>query len=153
MRTLPLLLLAACAATPAPPTPAPDPDAESVKAEIRQMYLDLSARDWTKFEAHFADGAVVIFKGHDGAARILSMTEFNAHAQKSVDGKPIYEEKCDTLDARVHHDMAHAWSHFSAKLGTAEKLHQWSGIDAYSLLRIDGKWKIAAIAISEDPKR
>ena len=151
MRSLPLLLLAACASAPAAPVaPPPDPDVEAVKAEIRQMYVDLSARDWEKFEGHFCAGSVVIFKGRDGAARVMSLKEFDAMARKGVEGQPIYEERCDTLDARVHRDMAHAWSHFSAKVGTEEKLQKWSGIDAYSLLRIDGKWRIAAIAISED---
>ena len=143
------LLLAACAAPPAP-LPAPDPATEAVKAEIRQMYVDLSARDWEKFGAHFAADAVVIFKTRKGAVKVMTMKEFDAMTRKGVEGKPIYGEECDSLDVRVHRDLAHAWSHFRAKLGTAENVATWSGIDAYTLLRVDGAWKITAIAISED---
>jgi ketosteroid isomerase-like protein len=143
-----LLAITACAAPP--PPPAPDPTAEAVKAEIRQLYVDLSARDWEKFGAHFTSDAVVIFKTRKGAAKTMSMKEFDAMTRKGVEGKPVYSEECDRLDVRVHRDLAHAWSHFRAKIGTAEKVDTWSGIDAYTILRVDGAWKIAAIAISED---
>ncbi len=143
-----LLAIAACASPPVPS--APDPATDPVKAEIRQMYLDLSARDWEKFGSHFTSNAVVIFKTRKGAATVMSMKEVDTTTRKAVEGKPVYGEECDSLDVRVHRDLAHAWSHFRAKLGTTEKVATWSGIDAYTLLRVDGVWKIAAIAISED---
>lgn len=144
-----LLLLAACAAPP-PPPPKPDPAIEEVSVEIWQMYADLSARDWEKFAGHFAEGAVVIFKTRKGVAQVTSIVDFNARNQKAVAGKEVFGEDCEGLDVRVHRDLAHAWSRFRGRVGTKEKVDTWSGIDAYTLLRLDGKWKIVAIAVSVD---
>ncbi len=114
------------------------------------MYADLSARDWEKFAGHFTEGAVVILKTRAGAARITSIVGFNERNQKAVADKEVFGEDCEALDVRVHRDLAHAWSRFRGRVGTKEKIDSWSGIDAYTLLRLEGTWKIAAIAVSVD---
>jgi len=141
-------MLAACETPQA--APAPDAAAVEVEAGLRRMYADLSARDWEKFEGHFLEGAVVTFKTRKGAARIMPIGEFNAMNRKALEGKAVFSEECLDLDVRVHRDLAHAWSRFRGRVGAMDKIDTWSGIDAYTLLRIEGRWLIAAIAVSTD---
>jgi hypothetical protein len=140
-----LVCIAACAGPAAAPVPL-DPAAAEVQAEVRAMYADLSAREWEKFASHFAEGAVVLFKGR----KPVPIAEFIAHNRKALEGKEVFGEECLELDVRVHRDLAHAWSRFRGRVGSAEKVTTWSGIDAYTLLRIEGRWRIAAIAVSTD---
>lgn len=122
--------------------PPPDP---SVESEIRQMYADLSARKWKDFEDHFAPDAVVILGG-----RAIPIGEFNAKNQKALETATDFAETCESLEIRVHKDTAHAWSRFRGTVTRNGETRTWSGVDAYTLVRVDGRWKIAAIAVSSD---
>lgn len=135
-----------CATPPRPVNPA----AAEVEAEIRQTYADLSARDWEKFASHFAERAVISLRTREGAVRVLSIPEFIEEDRKAIANRPVFEERCETVEVRVHRDLAHAWSRFRGKIGTEKKVVTWSGIDAYTLQRSAGRWKVVAIAVSTD---
>lgn len=128
--------MTACASAPSDP---------SVESEIRQMYADLSARKWKEFEDHFAPGAVVILGG-----RPIPVAEFNAKNRKALENATDFAETCEALEVRVHKDTAQAWSRFRGTVTRNGETRTWSGVDAYTLVRVDGRWKIAAIAVSTE---
>lgn len=154
MRLLPgalLILPAACAHNP----PAPDPGRDEVREAVRAAYADLSARRWTDLAARFAPGATVSMtqKPRGEAAPRLTITpipEFLARLQKMTEGKTVYEEKMASCEVLVQGGVAHVWSRFEARVGDASKVHSWTGIDAWTLLRHDRAWRIVSLAVSED---
>ena len=146
-----ILLLAACASNP----PAPDPSQQEVLEAVRAAYADLSARKWTELASRFADGATVsmVQKPRDEAAPRIVVTpipEFLARLQKMTEGKSVYEEKMSSGEALVQGGVAHVWSRFEAKVGDATKVHAWTGVDAWTMLRHGGAWKIVSLAVTED---
>lgn len=86
-------LAAVSCGSAAAPSPRPDPVAAEVEAELRRMYADLSSREWARFESHFAEGAVVVFRTREGRSEVLSVAEFVARDRKALEGRPIFEER------------------------------------------------------------
>lgn len=151
MRTLVLpaaVLLAGCVSKA-------DPARDEALQAVRDAYADLSARKWPEFGARFAPGATLsmVQKPRGEAAPRIVVTpipEFIDRLQKMTEGKTVYEEKMSSGDAFVHGGVAHVWSRFEARIGDATKVHAWTGIDAWTLLRHDKVWKIVSLAVSED---
>jgi hypothetical protein len=56
----------------------------------------------------------------------------------------------------VYGDIAIVWSKFEGKEGTKEKVRTWSGIDAFTLMKDKGAWRISQVAVyvdRPDPKK
>jgi len=143
-----LILLGGCAAPER--KDAPNPAEAEVLDAVRAMYADLSARRWDAFEAHFLPEASLTFAGNDGP-RKQSAAEFIRIVGKKLEGKEIFSERMKEGSARVHGNVAHVWSKFEGQEGSTGQVRTWSGVDAYTLFRTAGRWKIAAIAVSYDP--
>lgn len=126
------------------------PSTSEVEVEVRQAYADLSSRDWVRFESHFAPGAVLVFRTREGRPEILTVAEFLAKERKALEGRPIFEERCESVEVRIHRDVAQAWSRFRGRVGSKERLATWSGVDAYTLVRTGEGWRIASIAVGTD---
>jgi hypothetical protein len=146
-----------------PPTPAGDaavPQTRSqartaVVAEINQYYSDLSARNWPAFAAHFWPGATITTAWQPpGEARvrvdIQTVDQFVARAPLGPGSKPIFEEKLLSSEIRIQRNLAFVWARYSAAFGDETDLQRWQGTDAFSLLQVDGNWKIVSLTFSGD---
>jgi hypothetical protein len=142
-----LLLLASCVAAPR----GPDPKTAEVIASVDRMYDDLSSRRWEALEAHFMPEASLVFSGEKGATRV-TVPQFIDMVRKNVEGKEIFEERMLSSWVRTHGDLAFVWSSFAGRIGTAENYKTWSGVDAFTLLKVDGRWRVSQIAVSKDPE-
>ncbi|HEY3226345.1 MAG TPA: DUF4440 domain-containing protein [Planctomycetota bacterium] len=153
MHRLPLLLLPAllmlpsCVVAPR----GPDPKTKEVITAVEGMYDDLSSRRWDALEAHFLPEAELVFATPSGPRR-MTPPKFVEMVRNNVEGKDVFEERMLDGWIRTHGDMAVVWSRFAAREGKGDDIRTWSGIDAFTLIRVDGRWKVSQIAVSQDPK-
>lgn len=147
---------AACVSRPAPapaaagPLPSANDYAEIVRA-LQRYYDAFSARDWEAFASHFAPGATIASRWQppgEPAPRVAVSTvaEFVAKAPEGPGSKPIFEEKMTAVQTRIAGNLAVAWADYAAKFGETGNVAEWTGVDAFTLLRHDGKWWIVSLA-------
>ncbi len=126
-----------------------------VLAELRQYYADFSARDWEVFASHFWKGATITTvwqPAGEPAERVVvtSVPDFVAQAPAGPGSKPIFEEKMTGADVRVFQNLAQVWARYDARFGDPESVMEWSGIDAFTLMKHEGRWKIVALVFSAE---
>ena len=147
-RLAPVLLLLASCAVPAPRAPNPGPE---IITAMEEMYDDLSSRKWDALEAHFLPEASLVFATLSGPKR-MTPAKFVEMVRKNVEGKEIFEERMTAGAVRAHENLATVWSSFEGREGNGADVRTWSGVDAFTLVKVDGRWMIAHIAVSQDPK-
>lgn len=158
-RLLPLLLLV-LGCTVARIEPASERELQArreqealVRAALQRYYADFSARDWSRFTDHFWPGATITTiwqpPGEPGA-RVDAQTvpAFVARAPEGPDSKPIFEERMTGADVRIHGALAQAWVRYAARFGDSAAVREWQGIDAITLLRHEGRWRISSLAFT-----
>lgn len=130
------------------------PGEKEVHDRIQQYYTDFSNRDWEAFENYFYPSATLTTiwqKPGDDTSRvhITPLNEFLANTDQGPDSQPIFQEWMKDFEVRIEGDLAQAWVHYGAKFGTEEELMEWEGIDAFTLLKYNGEWKIVSIAYTD----
>ena len=148
------LALAVCATAPAPDAWSQDgaePDRVQILGEIGQYYQDFSSRDWEAFASHFWEGATITTRfDPDGgeAVRVVvtGVPEFVAKAPEGPGSKPIFEEVMTSSKILLYGNLAVAWAGYDAKFGEEGDLFEWSGVDAFTLMKHEGRWKITSLA-------
>jgi hypothetical protein len=140
-----LILLASCAGRARPVGPGPE-----IIAAVDLMYDDLSARRWDALEAHFLPEASLVFATPAGPKR-MTPAKFVEMVRKNVEGKEIFEERMMTGSVRAHENLATVWSSFEGREGNGADVRTWSGVDAFTLVKVEGRWRISQIAVSQDP--
>ena len=163
MRWLKIVVVFVCLAgiggCAAPQPAAVDRAAELEKAEVRQAlteyYADFSARKWTAFESHFWPGATITTiwqPPEEPQERVVVTTidEFIRLAPLGPDSRSIFEERMTAAEVRIQGSLAQAWATYQARFGDPGDVAEWSGVDAFTLMKHDGRWRIVAIAFASD---
>lgn len=153
------LVLGACRVDEQPPPAIRDtaPVADSaVLAELRRYYADFSARDWERFADHFWPGATLTTVWQppgEPAPRVVTTTvpEFVRQAPQGPGSQPIFEERMTSAETRVSGDLAQAWATYEVRFGSPDSVATWRGMDAFTLVRHDGRWRIASLAWADLP--
>lgn len=162
-----LLLLVACnVPRPLPPPPPPMPadttdaaarsEAEAeVLAMLQRYYRDLSSQDFDLLRRDFWPEATLTTtwqpEGADAPeVTVITIDEFIAEAPSGPGSKEIFEETMTSADVRVHGDLAQVWARYDARFGDPGEIYEWSGIDAFTLLRHGNEWRIAALVFAAD---
>jgi hypothetical protein len=151
--------LAAGACREAPPrsepSPAPDAVHDAVLREVRRYYADFSARDWDAFAAHFWPGATLttVWQPPDEDSLrvfVTSVPAFVAQAPEGPGSQPVFEERMTDAEVRADAGLAQVWARYEARFGRPDSLATWTGIDAFTLMRHDGRWKIVSLAYAAE---
>jgi len=143
---------------PAGPPPfqaTPDTLRDQVLAVIEQYYADFSARDWPRYASYFWPGArltTIWQPPGEPAERVVatSIEDFIVQAPQGPGSRQIFEEKMTSAEALGSGDLAVVWAHYSARFGDTGDIREWTGIDAFTLLRHEGRWRIASLAYVDD---
>ena len=127
-----------------------------VLAALERLYDDLSARDWDAFAEHFWPGATMTTLWQppgEEAPRVVvsSVGQFVNQAPAGPGSREIFEERMIDADVRVHGPLAHVWSRFDARFGDPGEVIEWQGIDAFTLFRHQGRWKVVSVSYVADP--
>lgn len=142
-----------------PPAPVADTvaagDREAVLREVRSYYRDFSARDWSAYAAHFWPGATMsTVWTPPGEAQprvmVMSVPEFVRQAPLGPGSKPVFRERMLGAEVRLGRNLAHVWAHYEVQFGTPDSLAVWRGIDAFTLMAHGGRWRIAALAYTDE---
>ena len=62
----------------------------------------------------------------------------------------MFSEELVSADIRVTGGLAQAWVRYRARFGDPGDIAEWEGTDAFSLLAVDGQWKIVSLAFAPD---
>jgi hypothetical protein len=135
-----------------------DPDRREVLNDIARYYRDMSCKDGRllpAYQAHFWPGATITTiwqpKGHDKPEVLVTpVQDFVLQASAGPCSQPIFEEKMRNAEIKIHNGLAQVWAHYSARFGKPAKVDAWSGIDAFTLLKHDNKWKIVSLVFRAD---
>jgi hypothetical protein len=158
----PICLSVACllvmSSSPAPATQENDQDRREVLNEITRYYRDMSCKEGhllPAFQAHFWSGATITTiwqsKGHDKPEVLVTpVPDFVLQSPSGPCSQPVFEEKMENAEVKIHHGLAQVWAHYNARFGKLEKLDEWSGIDAFTLLKHDSQWKIVSLVFRSD---
>jgi hypothetical protein len=126
-----------------------------VLSEVQQYYRDFSDRDWEVFADHFWEGATITTvwqpPGEDAARVVVtSLPEFVAKAPEGPGSKSIFEETLGGAEVLVFQNLAVVWAEYAARFGEPGEIMEWSGIDAITLMKHEGRWKIVSLAFSAE---
>jgi hypothetical protein len=158
------LSLGACARGDRPPESAGKTGSDSlhvqVLGELQDYYDDFSARDWNAYADHFWPAATLTTVWQPvglPAPTVVTITlpEFVARAPEGPGSKPIFEERLISADVQAEGDLAQAWARYSARFGDSTEVVEWRGVDAFTLMRHGGRWRIISLAYTsaEKPRR
>ncbi|MEZ4589321.1 MAG: DUF4440 domain-containing protein [Gemmatimonadales bacterium] len=158
---IPALFLLACgeggpsgAATETRPASTPSQAESAVRAELERYYEDFSQRDWPAFAEHFWPEATIATvwqpPGEPSAmVDVQTVPDFVANAPLGPGSKPIFEERMTSVDIRVVGNLAQAWARFHARFGDSGAVAEWDGIDGFTLLALDGRWRIVSLGFTD----
>src|SRR4029077_15476252 len=105
---------------------------------------------WDALEAHFLPEAALVFSTPSGPKR-MTPAKFIELVRKNVEGKEIFEERMKAGSVRAHENLATVWSSFEGREGNGTDIRIWSGVDAFTLVKVEGRGGGALIALSQDP--
>jgi len=126
----------------------------AVREELERYYNDFSARDWTRFSDHFWPGATIttVWQPPGATAPTVdaqTVDSFVAKAPLGPGSKPIFEERMTGAEIRAHRNLAQAWARYAARFGDSAGVAEWQGIDAFTLMNHDGRWRIVSLAFTD----
>lgn len=170
-----LLVLAACriekAASGRPPGPPTLVDSlaqvevdstlrAGVEASLRLYYARFSARDWRAFRRSFWSGATITTRWTPPGERrsrvwTQSVEEFVRRAPEGPGRMAVFSERMLHAHVTGYGDLANAWVVYEGRWGpTRDSVRTVRGIDAFTLYREGGEWRITAMAFTpEQPGR
>ncbi len=124
-----------------------------ILAEITAYYRDLTARDWDAFARHFWRGAVVtmIWTPDDESERrvdFISVPDFIAQMDLGDDTDLIFEQTMGTVEVHFDGNVAQVWSRHRVRFGDPGDVREWTDVDAFTLMKHVGLWKISSMALA-----
>jgi len=127
-----------------------------VLEELERYYDDFSARDWKRFADHFWPGATLTTVWQppgETLPRVVATTvpDFVGQAPQGPGSKPIFEERMTGAEVTVTGNLAQVWARHTARFGEPDSVQTWKGIDAITLMRHEGRWRIVSLAYTDAP--
>lgn len=131
---------------------------EATRAEVidrlEHYYADFSSRDWDAFASHFWPGATLTTvwqpPGADASRVVVTgLDEFIAQAPQGPGSREIFEERMSGAKVLTHGNLAQVWARYEARFGDPGEITEWRGIDAFTLMRHDGEWRIVSLSYTD----
>ena len=125
-----------------------------VSAALRAYYAGLSSRDWRRLGSHFLPRATItdLVRSPDDTAqrsRTIGIEEFVARAGRA--------RALGVTDEAMHASIvtygppADAWVTYRARIRVRrDSTVTRFGIDAFHLVKVGGRWRIAALALQDE---
>jgi len=126
---------------------------DAVAAVVRAYYEAFNSRDWDALAVQFWDDAQILTvwqrPGEVGDRMVAtSVKQFVAEAPRHAADRSDFEMRMLEADIRIFGNLAVAWVPYGASLTRDTGQAEWQGADAFTLLRHEGDWKIAALAFA-----
>jgi hypothetical protein len=143
-------------AAPAPVSASADTPADApLVALLEGYYADFGARNWTAFAGHFWPGATIAtIRKPTGAPRetvvVTLVDEYVTSASSAGANATPITIKLTARDVRRDGILAQVFARFDANVQAQGELHTWHGVDAFTLMKHDGEWRIASLVIGSN---
>jgi 5'-nucleotidase len=129
-------------------------DRDVILARLDSYYADLSDRNWSAFASHFWPGATLttVFQPPDEhAPRVVttSVPAFVAQATQQASQR-VFHERMQDAEVVVTGDIAQVRARYEARI-SAPDARQWTGTDAFTLMKHGGEWRIVSLAYTTRP--
>jgi len=149
-----LVLLPVPAVLAAQESPTGPQEAE-LRAFLESYYDAFSDRDWTRFQDHFWPGATLttVWEPDPGEGErvvVTTIPDFVAQAPLGPGSREVFEERMVSARLEIAGGLAQAWVRYDARFGDPGAVMEWSGIDAFNLIRHQGQWRIVSLAYAAD---
>ena len=128
---------------------------EAVLDAIRSYYDAFSALDSARFVSHFWPDAAITTTwqpaGEDSARVWTQPVErFVASWPDGPGSRAVFAEHLTRAQVQVTGNLAQAWVHYTTQFGDSGDVREWSGIDAFTLMRHGDAWRIVSLVFSAD---
>lgn len=144
MRRSSLLVAALIVLGSVAPAAAQETEEAAVRGVIQRLFDGMRSRDTAMIRSTFADAAQFYGLGQNGAVRITTPSEFIT----SIGGAPagmVLDEVLHDTEVRIDGPLAVVWTYYDFFAG---ENFSHCGYDAFQLLKVQGEWKIVALADS-----
>ncbi len=126
-----------------------------ILAELASYYRDLSARDWDAVASHFWRGGVITTVWQpDGESQrrvdFISVPQYIAAVDPGPDSTAFFEENMVNAEVHLRGNVAVVWAEYRTRFGDPGDIKQWTGIDAFTLMKHAGVWKITSMAFAAE---
>lgn len=132
---------------------------DSIRSEVLDFlasYYDaFSDREWGRFAEHFWEGATITTvwqpPGESGPSVVVTtVPEFVAQAPAGPGSREIFEERMLSAEVRARGNLALVYAKYRARFGDPDDVMEWEGLDAFTLLKHDGEWRIVSLAFAPE---
>ncbi|HXW56887.1 MAG TPA: hypothetical protein VEJ67_14145 [Candidatus Cybelea sp.] len=105
------------------------------------------------FASHFWPGGAITTirrpKPNDTLqVTVIPVPDFVAQSSEGACSQPIFEERITAAETKVHNGLAQVWAHNAARFGRAPRVQEWTGIDAFTLLKHENRWRIVSLVFA-----
>ncbi len=123
-----------------------------VLQELDRYYKNFSARNWDAVASHFWPGATITTISSGGTRSVIagSVDEFIESARAEPGGPQLIDERMTNAQVRVEGSLALVWATYQARFGERGNYDESSGTDAFTLIKLDGRWKITSLAFAAE---
>jgi hypothetical protein len=133
----------------------PDSLRTEVLGFVESYYAALSARDWEAFQEHFWPGATIstVWRppGEDSSRVVVgTVPGFVERAPEGPGSREIFQERMIGAEVLLSGGLAQVWALYRARFGDPGDVTEWVGIDAFTLMKHQGTWKILSIAFAPE---
>ena len=136
---------------------APEPDSVAsaeVYAALRSYYSALTSRDWPLLGGHFWPGATITtirVPAGDSVQRVTTVSVAEFVARAGAVRAAVFTDEPVRANIVTYGDLADAWVTYRARVGvTRDSVVTHHGIDAFHLMRREGRWRIVGLAFQSE---
>ncbi len=130
--------------------PADPPELDNT---IKSLYAVISGpvgqeRDWKAFHELFAsDAKFWVATKRNGKSVLVTMTpaDYEKRSGPFLKSEGFFEKEL-WRGTRIYGEMAQVWTAYESRLKSADAKPFERGINAITLLKVDGKWKVVSLA-------
>ncbi|HSK17790.1 MAG TPA: nuclear transport factor 2 family protein [Longimicrobiales bacterium] len=119
-------------------------DEQAVRAVVDRLFDGMRSRDTTMMRSVFADEAQFYRLDGEGKVHISTPSEFITSISRAPAGLLLDEVLAD-VEIRIDGPLASVWTYYDFFAGDD---FSHCGYDAFQMLKVQGEWKIVALADS-----
>jgi hypothetical protein len=141
-RFLPSVIAFMLIAAGAVPLSAQESEEQAVRDVVTRLFDGMRTRDTAMMRTVFAEPAQFFGLGQDGGVRVDTPDDF----MKSIAAAPahlVLDEVLHDVEIRIDGPLATVWTYYDFFVG---ERFSHCGYDAMQLLKVQGAWKIVALA-------
>ncbi|MCF8262328.1 MAG: hypothetical protein K9J12_16255 [Melioribacteraceae bacterium] len=126
-----------------------------LKSTTLLFYENLSGRDWDSIPEYFTSGAKLSLirinpQTQKEVVESLTPMQFVKRSKDVLAKLSIFEEEVLESKFEVSKNLAHGWIKYKARAGNEGSVFEWTGIDAFTWIKVNSEWKIQNVVSNKE---